>query len=89
MIIILLSLIDLFFESPLVVMLIFGLTSLDLLIMLFISTILLDNIVRNISLISLMLIFKAYVYGFLLLIGKANLLLFDFAGLREGLDLGT
>ena len=36
-----------------------------------------------------MQIFKAYVYDFLLLIGKANLLLFDFAGLREGLDLGT
>ena len=74
------------------VILIFGLTSLDLLIILFISTIFLDNVVGNTFLIwmmSSMLIFELYTYNFLLLIDKANLLLFDFDGFRKGLDLGT
>ena len=58
-----------FLEDPFIVMLIFGLTMFDLLIMLLISKILLEDRVENASLIwktSSTLIFKAWVYNFLL-----------------------
>ena len=38
---------------------------------------------------SSMLIFEAYVYDFLLLIGKVDLLLFNFARSGGGFDLGS
>ena len=38
---------------------------------------------------SSILIFKAYIYDFLLLIETADLLLFSLAGLGEGVDLGA
>jgi len=71
-------------------MLILGLTGLDLLIMLFISIIFLSDVVGNMFLIwmmSSMLIFEAYVYDFLLLIDKVDLLLFNFARSGGGFDL--
>ena len=52
----------------------------------------LGNAVENTSLIWIMssiLVFKAYIYDFLLLIGSVNLLIFNLAGLREEVDLGA
>jgi len=86
----LIGMITCFLEGIFIVMLIFGLTGLDLLMMLFISIIFLSDTVRNIFLIWMMfsiLIFKACVYGFLLLTDKVNLLLFDFNGSGGEFDL--
>jgi len=38
---------------------------------------------------SLTLVFEAYAYNFLLLMGSVNLLMFNLAGLEEGVDLGA
>ena len=79
-----------FLKGSFVVMLTFSLTKPDLLIILLISIIFLGNIVENTSLIQIMsltLVFEAYVYDFLLLIGLVNLLMFNLARLGERVDL--
>ena len=72
-------------------MLTFSLTKPGLLIILLISIIFLDNTVRNtfIQIISSILVFKAYVYNFLFLIGSVDLLMFNLARLGDEVDLGT
>lgn len=76
-------------EGPSMVILIFGLTEIDLLIILLIFTIFLENVVGNVFLIQMtssILIFEAYAYNSLLddVIG---LPLFDVAGSGDRVDL--
>ena len=80
-----------FLEGPFMVILIFGLTEIDLLIILLISTIFLGDAVENMSLIQItssILIFEACAYNSLL-DNVIGLPLFDVARSGDGVNLGA